>query len=249
MPFLGDMLVPRRVLVGGWTNPSEKYARQIGSSPKVSSKVLWIAKLLILPLLASFDKVFKPKCTWSLHSNDNGHPSLLQIHDEGFAGKAGICDNLCQCVTSLFLLNSLSWQFCFLHSFVTSPITSVDPQWHRFHACTSDIESFGPDCMAKSAQKTSLQQNTHVSPSHRAARKKRSLVARFAPKFRPISVPEVPSRSASARWMNLKTILWSTCRPLPCCLVSMHAYIMWYNWNSVILCNFQTCKVQVTGFA
>ena len=153
MPFLGDMLVPRRVLVGGWTNPSEKYARQIGSSPQVSSKVLWIAKLLILPLLASFDKVFKPKCTWSLHSNDNGHPSLLQIHDEGFAGKAGICDNLCQCVTSLFLLNSLSWQFCFLHSFVTSPITSVDPQWHRFHACTSDIESFGPDCMAKSAQK------------------------------------------------------------------------------------------------
>ena len=44
-----------------------------------------------------------------LHSNDNGHPSLLQIHDEGLAGKiAGICDNLCQCVTSLFLLNSLS---------------------------------------------------------------------------------------------------------------------------------------------
>ena len=80
MPFLGDMLVPRRVLLGGWTNPSEKYARQIGSSPQVSSKVLWIAKLLILPLLASFDKVFKPKCTWSLHSNDNGHPSLLQIH-------------------------------------------------------------------------------------------------------------------------------------------------------------------------
>ena len=26
-------------LVGGWTNPSEKYARQIGSSPQVGMKI------------------------------------------------------------------------------------------------------------------------------------------------------------------------------------------------------------------
>ena len=32
-------------LVGGWTNPSEKYARQIGSFPQVGVKIkhIWVA--------------------------------------------------------------------------------------------------------------------------------------------------------------------------------------------------------------
>ena len=39
MVFVGVFLwAPKNILVGGWTNPSEKYARQIGSFPQVGVK-------------------------------------------------------------------------------------------------------------------------------------------------------------------------------------------------------------------
>ena len=50
--MVGDELLvisPSNILVGGWTNPFEKYARQIGSSPQVGVKIknIWNHHLVL----------------------------------------------------------------------------------------------------------------------------------------------------------------------------------------------------------
>ena len=57
-PTLERNAVPVSYLAGGWTNPFEKYARQIGSSPQVTVKIkhIWNHHLVIVWLVNGFNE-------------------------------------------------------------------------------------------------------------------------------------------------------------------------------------------------